>query len=313
MNPYPIPTASSRPIAVYLGLCVIWGSTWLGIKYVVADVPPLTGLAVRFWVAVAVLGLYYAVRGRAVPVTARQAVAILAINAPPASLSYFLVYWAEGFIPSGLTSVVFATFPFFVAALSAVLLPNEPWTARKTLGLLCGIAGVGLIYYDQLRVSSAREAVAVVAVLGSALVSGLSVVVIKRWFQGVDAVALTATQLLGCAVLLTVVAGLLEAPLDVRWTRSAALATLYLGVIGTALAFFGYYWLLQRVPGTTVATLTFVTPFVAVLLGWLVADEALSAWLVAGGFLVLTGVGFVVKPGRPVSTVDQGAGSAPRR
>ena len=282
-------------VAVYIGLCLIWGSTWLAITYVIDDVPSCTAAAARFWVATAVYLVVHVFRRIRFPADWRTRLGMVACGAPQIGISYSLVYWAEGHISSGLTAVLFATFPFFVAIFSAWLVEGEGWTRAKLIGLVCGMFGVSIVFMDQLEVESMTKPMAVAAVIAAAFSCGASVVWIKRHYMRYDTVALTASQLLGGSIALTAAAFVFESPLSAPWTPSAIFATLYLAVLGSAVAFFGYYWLLKRIEGTAVAAINFVTPVLAVFLGWLFRDETITPWLLIGGGLVFAGIRLVVR------------------
>lgn len=281
-------------VAVFVILCLIWSSTWLGITYVIADVPPLTGAAARFVLATLLYFGVHLVRRIKFPRDWRTCIAIIVMGVPHISISYATTYWAEQHISSGMTAVLFATFPFVVAAVSAWLIVEEAWTRRKAIGLVCGFLGVGVVFYEQLVFDSDMAALAVTAVVLGAVSCGVSIVYIKRYFNHHDTVALTALQMVGAAVSLAMVAFMFESPLKVQWTTPAILGTVYLAVFGSAIAFFGYYWLLKRMEGTAAASITFVTPVLALLLGWIFRDEQVTWTLLVGATLVLVGVRFVV-------------------
>ena len=300
-------------VAVYEILCLIWGSTWLAITYVVEDVPPVTSAAVRFWLAALVFLGVHLIRPIRFPRAWRTCLGMIVFGVPQFTVSYATVYWAEQHISSGMTSVLFAAFPFWVAGFSAWFLKAEPWTGGKLVGLVCGILGVGTVLLNpapaahavtegQASSSTLQTVLAVWGVLAATAVCGLSVVWIKRLYHSQDTIALTALQLLGGALGLTVVALILEEPAAVRWTLQSALATVYLAIFGSAVAFLGYYWLLQRIEGTTVATVTFVTPILALILGWLFRGERITWWLLVGSLLVLAGLRSVAVSGRKPPT-----------
>ncbi len=279
---------------VYVLLCLIWSSTWLGIKYVIDDVTPVTAAAARFVLAALIYLGIHLFRRINFPSDRRTCLAIMGMGVAQISISYTTTYWAEVHISSGMTAVLFATFPLVVAALSARLVSGESWTKRKAIGLACGLAGVGVVFHDQLSLDSEMAAYAVAAVVFGAGCCGVSIVYIKRWFNHHDTVALTGLQMFGAAISLTVMAFVFERPLAVHWTVPAILSTVYLAIFGSAIAFFGYYWLLKRIEGTAVAAITFVTPVLALVLGWVFRDEGVSWSLLIGAAFVLFGVRFVV-------------------
>ncbi len=274
---------------VYIALCLIWSSTWLAIKFAIDDVPPLTAAAARFWLAVIVLLGVCVVRRVKLP-DRRTQLAIVGWGVIQIGFSYAAVYCAEVHLSSGMTSVLFAAFPFSVAIVSARVAGGERWRAGKVFGLICGMLGVAVVFLDQLAVASTTAAVAVIAVLLATVACGFSIVHIKRDHSHRNTLALTTCQLLGGAIALTAAAMVVEQPLQAHWTTASLLATAYLAIFGSAIAFFGYYWLLKHMEGTTVATITFVTPVLAIVLGWLILDEAVTPTLILGAVLVLTGV-----------------------
>jgi len=244
----------------------------------------------------------HAIRRISFPRDWRTRLGMIALGVPQITVSYSFVYWAERYISSGMAALLFATFPLWVATFSARWLAGERWTPGKFIGLVCGIVGVAVVSFRPAKAAIATggagasnlPTLATIGVLFGSFVCGLSIVWIKRLYGRHDAVALTASQMFGGAIGLTAAAFVLEKPLSAEWTPNAIAATVYLAVFGSALAFFGYYWLLQRVEGTLVATINFVTPVLTIFFGWLVLHEPLSGNLFVGGALVIAGVWSVV-------------------
>jgi len=294
---------------VYISLCLIWSSTWLAIKFAIDDVPPLTASAARFWLAVIVLVGACVVKRVKLP-DRRTQWAIVGWGVIQIGISYAAVYCAEVHISSGMTSVLFAAFPFSVAIFSARMSGGERWRVGKVFGLVSGMLGVTVVFLDQLVVASATAAVSVIAVLVATVACGFSIVHIKRDHSHRDTLALTTFQLLGGAIALTAAAMIFERPFQADWTIASVAATAYLAIFGSAIAFFGYYWLLKHLEGTTVATITFVTPVLAIVLGWLILDEAVTPTLILGAGLVLVGVRSVAmserasRPARSVGRIE---------
>lgn len=288
-------------ILVYIALCLIWSTTWLAIKYAIADVQPLTAAAARFWIAALFFLLLHCVRPIRFPKDWPTRFAIMAWGCAQIGISYALVYWSERYIASGMTAVLFATFPFFVAVTSARIIKDEHWTTAKVIGLACGLLGVAVVFVDEIRVGSTLGAVAVCAVVVASAVGGISVTYIKRDFHNIDTVALTTLQMVGGAVSLSLAAVAFETPQLADWTTSALVATLYLALVGSAAAFLGYYWLLMRIDSTTLASFAFITPVLALIWGWLFLSESVTRSVAVGGALVLAGVWSVARSGRRAS------------
>lgn len=280
-----------RLLAGFLLLTLIWGTTWAAIRVGLAGVPPFAGVALRFTIAGALL-LALAPRLGVRLGRARHERWLWVVNGLLSfCLSYGAVYWAEQHIPSGLAAVLFATCPLFVAVFAHFLLPGERLGAPALAGLLLGLAGVAAIFSDDLALLGGENVRrAALVMLLSPLASAAASVLVKRWGADVPALSLAAVPMLGTGFVMGALALALErgAPL-VLDARSLG-ALLYLAVLGSAVAFTVYYWLLARVKATQAALISYLIPIVAVAVGALLFDEPLRPRLLAGSALVVAGV-----------------------
>lgn len=283
---------SRPPVAAAVALLIaIWGTTWAAIRIGLEDLPPLTSLAWRFAVAggvlLALVPVFRVRLGRS-----RREPALWAVNGLLSFAgSYGVVYWAEQRVPSGLTALLFATFPLFVAVLGHFLLPAERLDPRGAAGTLIGFAGVALIFSEDLtRLGGPGVARSAVVLLAAPAVSAVANVAIKRWGRGIHPLSLTSVPLLGAGALVGAAAALVEADRAANWTPSAIGSVIYLALFGSALAFVVYFWLLERLPATRLSLITYAVPVVAVTIGVLLLDEPMTARLAAGAALVLAGV-----------------------
>jgi len=285
---------STRLNGAFLLLTLIWGTTWAAIRLGLEGLPPFTGVSLRFLVAGSLLlALVPVFRVRFT--WSRRELALWLVNGGLAfSASYTIVYWAEQHIPSGLTAVLFATYPLFVAVLAHVWLPGERLEARAVLGILLGFAGVVVIFSDDLRaLGGANVRHAAVVMLGSPLVSAMATVVIKRWGAGIHPLSLTAVPMLLTGLVVGALALAFESGARLVFDARSVGALLYLAVLGSAVTFTVYYWLLSHAPATRVALVAYTIPVVAVLVGALLFHEPVRPRLVLGGALVLAGVAVV--------------------
>lgn len=283
-----------RRLAVYLFLCAVWGSTWIAIKIGLQDLPPLRFAGIRMALA-CVLLTPFVFRRRISRPDSREKILIAACGFLQIGLSYAFVFTASQWIESGLTALLFASFPIWVGLFGHFLLEDEPLTARNLSAGLLGIAGVGWIEYPALvRLFAMRRAAPVLAggalVLGSAVISAFANVVNKRSLSRVSPVVNVWSQTLVGGAFLLALAGALERSAPARWTPSAVACLVFLALFGTALAFAGLFWLIPRVPVSVVGSIPLVDTVVAVLLGRVLLDERLSPRVLAGGALILLGV-----------------------
>ena len=275
-------------------LCLIWGTTWSVIAVGLRGIPPFSGVSIRF--AAAGLVLLAVARIRRVPIgSSRRELALWAVNGLLAfCVSYGITYWSEQWLPSGLTSVLFSTYPLFVALLAHFLLPDETLGSREILGTLVGFGGVGVIFSaDFTLLGGSRVALAAAVMLCSPLAAATASVCIKRWGRGIHTFSLNAVPMLLAGVLMGVVAVALERDARFVFDASSVGSLAYLAIAGTAVTFSLYYWLLSHLPAKRVALIAYVIPVVAMFIGVLLG-EPLTPRTLGGSACVVAGVALAV-------------------
>ncbi len=278
-------------LAVFGLLTLIWGSTWLAIKVGLEDLPPIGFAGVRFVVAVAILAAIARVRGAAVPRTAREYGFLLISGLLAFSVNYGLLFWGEQYTSAGLAAVLQATIPVFSLFVAPFHLPGERLTARRLLGTLLGVAGVSVIFSNQLSVSGPRALAGALAIVVGAFAVAWSNVMVKAKGLGLDPGVTALFQMLFGMVPLVVVGWAVEgSPFAFHWTLRAVLCLLYLSVAGSAVAFLLFYWLLRHMEISKAQLMPLLTPIVAIALGYLLLGEVPTWRAAAGGATVLLGV-----------------------
>ena len=281
-------------VAVFAVLCLIWGSTWAVIRVGLAGIPPFSGVSLRFAIASALLFVLGRLSGVRLGRSALERRLWVVNGLLSFAVSYGVVYWAEQWVPSGLTAVLFATYPLFVAAVAHFLLPAEALTWREALGILTGFAGVGVIFSEDLSaLGGPGVALGAAVLLISPFVSAVSSVAIKRWGGGMHPFSLTTVPMAIGAAATGLVALATERGRPFVWSGASVSALLYLALAGSAVTFTLYYWLLSHMPAKRLALITYVIPVEAVLIGTALG-ERLTARIVAGSGLVVFGVALAV-------------------
>lgn len=287
-----------RLIGGFLLLTLIWGTTWAAIRIGLDGVPPFTGVAVRFAIAGTLLLALALALGVPLGRGRHEKALWLANGILSFCLSYAIIYWSEQHIPSGLAAVLFATNPLFVAVLAHFLLAGERLAAAAVAGLVLGFAGVAVIYSDDLSLLGGPQVrLAALVMLVSPLVSAVATVAIKRWGRDVHPLSLSAVPMLIASLVMGAVALIVERHRPLVLDGRSVGALLYLAILGSAVTFTVYYWLLARVTATRLALLSYLIPIVAVAVGAALFDEPLRPRLLAGSVLVLAGV-VIVSRGR---------------
>lgn len=276
----------------YILLCLIWGSTWLAIKVGVdGGMPPLLGASLRFGIAAALL-LPAAMLMAPAAFRDRKAWRLAAlVGVFSFGAGYGLTYLSAPRIPSGLGSLTFGFFPFWVAVLAHFLL-GDRLTLRKVLAIFIGLAGLALLFGGSLRELGRDTMLGVAVQTSSVVIQGFPQIFVKRDGKAVPSVFLSGVgMLIGSAVLLAFgsAAGEWERPFPA--TQPVLLSILYLSLIGSVTTFQIYYALLKRLSATLMALIALITPPIAVILGIVYRDEQLGALTLTGGAVVLLGVG----------------------
>jgi len=280
---------------VWLILCGIWGSTWLFIKLGLADLPPITFAGIRFVVACAILFPF--VLGRRLPWPRGRADWLLLVftGILSFSINYGLVFWSEQHISSGLAAVLQSTMPAFGLVLAHFHLPGERMTWVKIAGVVLGVFGVAVVFSNQLAVSGRQALAGCIAMVLSAFFAAYSNVLVKRYGRSLNPAIIAAGQMFfGLIPLLLLGVAVEGNPLQLRWTATAIVSLFYLALVGSVIAFLLYYWLMQNMDVTKTMLISLVTPVVAVILGMLALNEELSWRTLAGGAMIIAGIGFIV-------------------
>lgn len=275
---------------------VLWGSTYLAIAYVVESMPAALSAAIRFGVAAVLLTGWVAVRRgrRALRVTARQVRAAVVVGLLLLLGGNGLVVLAEDAdLPSGLAALLIAAVPFWVVLLR--LGAGDRPVVRTLLGVALGFAGVAVLLLPGARPDGVPLGAAALVVVASFLWS-VGMFSGSRLDLPGDRLMTTALQMAGGALGLLVV-GLLrgERLVASEVTTVSWLATAYLVVFGSLVAFTAYSWLLTAAPVSKVATYAYVNPVVAVGLGALLRGEDLTVLTVLGGAVTVVAVAVVVR------------------
>jgi drug/metabolite transporter (DMT)-like permease len=280
---------------VWLLLCLIWGSTWLFIKLGLDDLPPFTFAGIRFVIASAILFAVIKARRLSLPRTGADWILLAVTGVLSFSLNYGLLFWGEQYISSGLAALLQATIPAFGLVFAHLYLPGERLTPAKIFGIVMGVAGVGVVFSNQLSVAGPRALAGCAAlVVGSACAAAANILVKKNGGKLDPAILAGGQMFFGLIPLLAIGIPLEGNPFQFHWTRMAIIALFYLAIVGSVAAFLLYYWLVQHMDVTKTMLVALVTPVIAVTLGVMVLHEELNWRTFAGGAMIMSGIGLIV-------------------
>lgn len=310
MNPAAAGTRRSA-YAAWVVVCVVWGTTYLGIRISLETMPPALMGGLRWIIAGSLLAAGLRLAGRRLPSRSHWG---------PAALLGFLmlflgnggVVFAEQWIPSGLAAVLVASAPFWMVGVEALLKSGERPHAGAFVGLVIGFAGILVLVWPELHLGSAdsrRFLAGVLAVqiacIGWSLGSSYS----KRQSPGENVIGLTAVQML-LGGLMMVAVGTVRGEWQSLWFNGRSAAALaYLSTLGSVGGFVAYTYALRHLPVSFVSLYAFINPIIAVTLGVLFVDEPFTARMATAAGLVFAGVA-IVRVSRPAPAVPAPAAPA---
>jgi len=262
-------------ILAFVAVCIIWGSTYLAIRFVIETAPPFFTAGTRWLIAGVLLYSVTRLRGASRPSKSHW-ISAIAIGGLMLLGGHGAVVWAEQWIPSGLTSILVATVPLWVALVEAANNKRRP-EAMVLIALTAGFVGVILLAEDMPTLSGGMmgSLVAVIVLLG-ALAWGSGSFYSRRAKMPDSHFTGVAMQMTVGGVLLfsaSIATGELRGLQLNNMSQRSFASLVYLVIFGSLLAFTSYIWLLKQATPSRVATYAYINPIVALLLGWAFAEE----------------------------------------
>ena len=286
-----------RLVAAFAVIYFVWGSTFLGVRLGVRELPPFLFGGARFLLAGSLLALVALLRRERFPGAPGEWRPILLMSVVMIALGNGMTTFALQYVPSNETALLAASSALWIAALGALGPRGHALTARGMVGLLLGFAGVALIVWPHGSLPSGRFGWQSLVLLGS-LAGAMGTIIYRDAALTVGPTAFNALMMLLGGLWLLVLGVATGETGRWQWHPGGLAALVYLALFGSAVAYSAYTWLLKRVPADRVATYAYVNPAVAAVLGWAVLGEALTLPQVAGMLVVLVGVALVTLQGK---------------
>ncbi len=309
-NPYQLANGPNRGKTIKLALAfaaiyLVWGSTYLAIRYAVETIPPLVTAGIRHSIAGTILFAWAWARG--FRPTRTHWIFGFVLGALFFLIGHGSLHWAEQYVGSGLAALLIATEPMFILVL-AWSMGQQKISRLSALGLGLGVLGVAMLTGVELTVKGS-SLLGLLAVLVGSLSWSVGVVISPRLKLPDDALGRTAIPTLCGAVMLLAAAGLSGEFRATHWaniSNKSLWGLAYLIVFGSIVAFTAYTWLLQRCPPALVATHTYANPVVAVFLGWLLASEPLTLRVVLASGAILAAILLIRRGERSTALIVPG-------
>lgn len=298
-------TPRERKIALFawMAVCVLWGTTYLGIRVCLETMPPMLMAGLRWTIAGGLLTGFLLARGERLPrASAWGGIALLGFLMMV--LGNGGVVWAEQTVPSGLAAVIVAASPFWMAGVEACRADGERLTRRSAMGFLLGFGGIVLLVWPELShgaaTASANNAFLAgvislqIACLGWSIGSSYS----KRHARSESVFAVAAGQMLAGGVMMLVIGTFHGEWGSFHFSTRTIVAFTYLATVGAIGGFVAYTYALRHLPVSLVSLYAYVNPVIAVTLGVIVLGEAFTWRMGLAAALVFGGVAIVQRRGQ---------------
>lgn len=279
-------------ILAFFAIYVIWGSTYLAIRYAVETIPPLYAAGFRHLIAGSILLAWALVKG--MRPTAAQLRASVLIGFLFFLIGHGSLHWAETVVPTGQASLLIAIEPIFVFLLSSMVARTWQLNGMLMTGILLGLAGVAVLVGGVARDSSTPGSLwGSIAILVGAFSWSLGIIYSRKSRLSGNPLLLSALSLLSGSAMLLVTATVLgeaQGLVLAQISTKSWIAFSYLILFGSVIAFTAYNWLLEHYSPTLVATHTYVNPVIAVFLGWTFGGETLTLKVALAAAMVVGAV-----------------------
>lgn len=292
----------------FLLLALVWGSSFLFIKIALDDLAPFTLVAMRVTIGSVGLWAVIGLTRTSLPKDISTLLGLGIVGIFNTAIPFVLITWGEQFIDSGLASILNGTVPLFSLVVAHFALSDERITWLRLAGLIVGFLGLLLIFSEDLLASLAQAGQGnsigsvrgQLAVVVAAICYAFAGVYNRRKLRHVQPLVIAGGSQLVAMVAVGISAFLLEAPLASQLSGRTWFAIVWLGLLGVALAFTLYYYIISQWGATRAALTTYAMPIVAVILGALVLGEVLKWQVAVGGTFILSGIALVNRrPAQP--------------
>jgi drug/metabolite transporter (DMT)-like permease len=287
----------SKDWLAFILLGTIWGSSFLWIKIAVQEIGPILLVAIRLLFGILALLVVVAYTRPRLPVGRQIWINLTILGLINNALPYTLISWGEKYIDSAVAAILNSTTPLFTMLVAHLFLTDDRMTRRRVIALVMGFLGIVLLFSRDLGDASRGNLLGQAAVLTAAVCYAFASVFARRTTQGLAPSVQALVPLLGADLLLWMMVPLVESPVALPSLPITWLALVWLGVLGVAVAFLLFFYLLHSVGPTRTVLVTYIFPLVGVALGVIFLGERLDWQLVGGAALVITSV-VIVNKGR---------------
>jgi drug/metabolite transporter (DMT)-like permease len=285
------PTRSDWALLLALGL--MWGTSYAFIKLGVETLPTFTLIATRLLIGFALLATVVLVARESLPRSPRiyghlAVMALINIVIP-----FTLITYAEQSVDSAIAAILNGAVPLLVIVLAALVFHDEPITVNRAVGIVVGYIGVIVLVLPGLSGAAGGAIEGEIALIGSTISYALGAVYARRNIKGLRPMIPALFQVAFALLIVLFLAFTFEQPLAVTWNTDAIIAVVWLGLLGSGLAYLLMFRLLSRVGATATSQLAYLLPVVGIVTGALMFGETIDLPVAVGTALILGGIALV--------------------
>jgi drug/metabolite transporter (DMT)-like permease len=277
---------------VFFALGFMWGSSYLFIKLAVDDFGTFTLVALRLIVGALLLWSVVRIARQPLPRERRIYGHLLVMAVINITIPFLLITWAEQSVESSLAAILTSPVPLFAIVLSSIFLNDEPMRVNGVVGLIVGFIGVVIITSRGLT-GEGSSVIGELALLGAAFSYACGAVYSRRNVRGLPPMIPAVFQVTFAAMITGVIALLIEEPWTAQPDAEAVFSILWLGILGSGLAYLFVFRLFANWGATRTTLVAYLIPVVGIVLGYLVLQEPVDATIIIGTALVIAGIGLV--------------------
>ena len=271
---------------IFITLGIIWSSSFLWIKIAIEEMGPMTLVAYRV-----LFGLLFGIaviliQREKMPRTIKAWTPLLVLGLTNVAIPFFLISWGEKTIDSGVASILDATVPLFTIVVAHFLLHDDKMTVQKVVGLLIGFAGVVVLMSKDIGASTGSILGQGAVILASAFYAGSSIYA-RKFTEDTPGIFRSMGPLVSATAVMWLASFFFEAPVHVPDQPIIWIALLWLGILGSGVAFVMVFYLIHEIGPTRTTMVTYLFPLGGVTLGVIFLHETLTWEIVVGAVLIL--------------------------
>lgn len=273
------------------GICLLWGTTFLGIRIGVKDFPPFLFAAIRQMSAglLLILILVFTQKNKFPQLSHIIRMAVFGFFM--ITMGNGLVSWAEVFVDSGIAAIICSIMPVLVILINLALDRSELPNPLIITGVIIGMAGIAFVFKEHLAsFANPNYTVGIVLIFAATISWAMASILVRRVNQTTNPFLNAGLQMFFGGLWCLPFSFAFDNLSDVRWSNSTVYALLYLIIFGSAMAYSLYFYAITKLPMTIASLYSYINPLVAVFLGWLILDEKLNLQIGLAFIITVTGI-----------------------